>query len=141
MKKVNLFLLLMLPLLFSFTTSNYNKEAAKENIFKNNSDEEFLKRITNQVEAAGKALEYLDRVNTNQNYSAIVTVNRNEKDKFGNSIIISLVEEELLFSGNCKVCGVSSAYSCLKKINKDKSLGNEFTVKVKREGDCVNLSW
>lgn len=142
MKKINLILLLILPLLFSFTTSNYNQAIIKENTFNKNSDEEFLKRIINQIEAAEKAVEYLDQTNKNQKYSAIVIVNRNMNDKFGNSIVISLNEEdESTFSGSCKICNVSTISSCLSKINKIKPLSDEFVIKVKIENGDLKLLW
>jgi nicotinate-nucleotide pyrophosphorylase len=75
---------------------------------------------------------------------AIISVSKNGDDKFSNAIIIAKSEINNSLTartaGSCKVCGVSSAYSCLKKLQKEVS-SDEFDVHVKRNGDCVTLSW
>ncbi|MBT0553063.1 hypothetical protein N4Q47_09555 [Riemerella anatipestifer] len=104
------------------------------------SSNDFMKRIINYIDATISALNLLDT-----DVEAILSISRDKNNYFSNSILISKIEElsspKEVYKGSCQVCGVSSAYSCVRKISKDKSLGDEFNVRVRRKGNCVELSW
>jgi hypothetical protein len=110
-----------------------------------NNATEFEKRMINQIDAAIAALDVLNNNKDNSNLSAIVSISKNVNNNFSNAIIISKNEksqEEILVSGSCTVCGVRSAYSCLKKLEADSSLGDDFDVHVTRlDNGCVKLTW
>ena len=140
MKKTFLIFLLSIPLFFSFIS--LNNDIIQKNDNKTYNQEEFVKRLSNNVDAANEALKILQKNDPSNKYIALVTTNIDANNKFGNSIIISIEEENQTYlKDSCKLCGVSSAYSYLKQIQKDESLGKDFTVRVQRSGDCVNLSW
>ena len=102
--------------------------------------DEFTKRVINYIDASIASLKILD-----SSVEAKISISKNSADTFSNSIIICKTEKSQspaeVYKGSCTVCGVSSAYSYLNKIMKDESLGEEFKVHVKRNGDCVTLSW
>lgn len=109
-----------------------------------NSANDFDRRMINQIDAAIAALEVLKENADNSDLSAIVSVSKNKNNAFSNAIIIAKEElsndEEV--KASCEVCVVRSAYSCLKKITNDESLGDEFDVHVKRKSNgCVEISW
>jgi hypothetical protein len=158
MKNVFLSLAFMLIGSFAFANTNGNNSSnvevtlierdSKYSIVTEdeyNNATEFEKRMINQIDAAIAALDVLNKNKDNSNLSAIVSISKNVKNNFSNAIIISKIEnnkEEITFSGSCSVCGVRSAYSCLKKLEADDSLGNTFDVHVTRQSNgCVSLTW
>jgi hypothetical protein len=110
------------------TVDEYNRSTDQE------------KKLYDKINASVMALDILK----SDDMEAIISVSKNGDDKFSNAIIIAKSESNNSLTartaGNCKVCGVSSAYSCLKKMQKEVS-SDEFDVHVKRNGDCVILSW
>ena len=109
------------------TTDEYNRSTDKE------------KKLYDKINASVMALDVLK----SDDMEAIISVSKNEDDMFSNAIIIAKSESNNSLTargGSCKVCGVSSAYSCLKKMQKEVN-SDEFDVHVKRSGDCVTLSW
>ncbi len=108
------------------------------------------KKIINQVDGALAAMELMRRDSSLIELHAIISVSSNAENKFSNSIIVckeeNLEDENLSqkapsSSRSCKVCGVKSAYNCIDKISKDMESKKEFDVHVKKDGDCVILSW
>ena len=97
------------------------------------------KKLYDRINASVMALDVLK----SDDMEAIISVSKNDDDKFSNTIIIAKSESSNSITaraGSCKVCGVASAYSCLK--NKQKEVNTDaFDVHVKREGDCVRFSW
>lgn len=106
---------------------------------------EFTKRMINQIDGAIAALEVLGENKDNSDLEALVSITKDKDNKFKNAIVIAKPELEMdseKLSGSCTVCGVRSAYQCLRQIEADDSLGEEFSVKVKRlENGCVRISW
>lgn len=103
--------------------------------------DEFTKRIINYIDASILALNVLDT-----DVEAILSVSKNKNNNFSNNIVICRSENDLsvpqeVYRVSCTVCGLRSAYSCLKKMQEDNSLSDEFDVHVKRVGDCVQISW
>jgi hypothetical protein len=108
------------------------------------------KKIINQVDGALAAMELMKRDNSTIELNAIISVSLNSENSYSNSIIVSkdeistqekVKQNATTSSRSCKVCGLSSAYDCVKKISKDMASKDEFDVHVKRDGDCVVLSW
>lgn len=153
MKFINLGLLTLLVIISFFIGCSDDKDANKTKIeaslttqeFKIVTDDEYNrsteqeKKLYDKINASVRALDALK----SEDMEAIISISNNDNDKFSNAIIIAKSESDNSLTaraGNCRVCGVSSAYSCLKKIQKDVS-SREFDVHVKRDGDCVVLSW
>lgn len=123
---------------------NGKKSLATEEEYNQASD--FEKRMINQIDASIAALDVLKDNEDNKDLVAIVSISKNKDDKFRNVIILSKVDKgeqpDELLSGSCKMCGIINASGCLKKIQDDNSLSNEFDVLVKRLDDgCVAVSW
>ena len=78
------------------------------------------------------------------NYSAEVHFSTNDKDAFKNSVILSIDESEgkKTNKGSCQICGVSSAYSCVKKIKSAFAGQSDYDLHVHNDGNgCVTVSW
>ncbi len=100
----------------------------------------FEQTIYDKINATVRALSSLKNY---EEMEAVISVSRNEKNYFSNSIIICMDVgdgESLKKAGNCKVCGVISAYKCLAKMQKEIK-AQEFNIHVKRTKGCVKLSW
>jgi hypothetical protein len=158
MKKLVFFLAFMLIGLFAFANTNVkitnnveitlNERNGKLSIVTEeeyNSASEFNKKMINQIDASIAALDVLKLNSDNLDLNAIVSISKDLNNKFSNAIIISKIEknqEDVIVAGSCNVCGVRSAYSCLKMINADDSLGDTFDVTVTRlNNGCVKLTW
>jgi hypothetical protein len=152
-KFLNLGLLTLLVITSFFISCSDEKDAAQTKIetslgtkeFKIVTDDEYNrstdqeKKLYDKINASVMALDVLK----SDDMEAIISVSKNEGDKFSNAIIIAKSESNNSLTaraGSCKVCGISSAYSCLKKMQKEVT-SDEFDVHVKRNGDCVTLSW
>jgi methionyl-tRNA synthetase len=119
----------------SLVTKEFKIVTADE--YNRSTDQE--KKLYDKINATVMALDVLK----SDDMEAIISVSKNRDDMFSNAIIIAKSESNNSLTakgGNCKVCGVSSAYSCLKRMQKEVT-SNEFDVHVKRNGDCVTLSW
>jgi hypothetical protein len=153
MKFINLGLLTLLVIISFFIGCSDEKDADKTKIeaslttqeFKIVTDDEYNrsteqeKKLYDKINASVRALDALK----SEDMEAIISISKNGEDKFSNAIIIAKSESDNSLTakaGSCKVCGVSSAYSCLNKIQKEVA-SDEFDVHVKRSGDCVTLSW
>lgn len=108
------------------------------------------KKIINQVDGALAAMKLMKRDDSSVELNAIISVSLDSHNNYSNSIIVSKDETSTIqkvkqnasaSSRSCKVCGLSSAYDCVKKISKDMASQTEFDVHVKKAGDCVVLSW
>ncbi|GEM_PF-5610595 len=109
-----------------------------------NSANDFDQRMINQIDAAIAALDVLKENKDNLDLTAIVSLSKNKDDAFSNAIIISKqeVSKEVALGGSCEVEGDRSAFSCLKKMRSDESLGDEFDVHVKtKSNSSVEISW
>ena len=152
-KFINLGLLTLLAITSFFISCSNEKETDKTKIetslntkeFKIVTDDEYNrstdqeKKLYDKINASVMALDVLK----SDDMEAIISVSKNDDDKFSNAIIIAKSESSNSITaraGSCKFCGVASAYSCLKKIQQEVA-SDEFDVHVKREGDCVRLSW
>lgn len=101
------------------------------------------KRLSDYLSSAIASLQALELNGKDySNYEAIVHFSNLEKDTLGNGIVISLIESNAKAAhGSCKVCGMSSAISCIKKI-KNAGLGDDYDIHVHNDGGgCVTLSW
>ena len=119
----------------SLVTQEFKIVTADE--YNRSTDQE--KKLYDKINASVMALDILK----SDDMEAIISVSKNADDLFSNAIIIAKSESSNSLTargGSCKVCGVSSAYSCLKRMQKEVT-SDEFDVHVKRSGDCVTLSW
>ena len=78
-------------------------------------------------------------------YEAVVHFSNDEKDVLSNVITVAPIESNskvVAGRGSCKVCGISSAYGCIKKIKAAFVGSSDFDIHVHDDGDgCVILSW
>lgn len=103
-------------------------------------------RLTDYLNSAVSSLYALENYGTDYpNYSVDVHFSTNEKDTFKNSVILSIDEsagKKLGNKGSCQICGVSSAYSCVKKIKAAFAGQSDFDLHVHNDGNgCVTVSW
>lgn len=109
------------------------------------------KRIIDQLDASVNALNIMAKNKDFANYEAIFAVSKDPNAKFSNSIIIARREKvsnanarEAAPDGKCHICGLSSAYSCVREVEKymESHHTNEIDVHVKRTSDgCVDVTY
>lgn len=102
-------------------------------------------RMTDYINSAIASLYALENNGkVYSDYSAEVHFSTNEKDTFKNSVIVSLNESgsKKTNKGSCQICGVSSAYSCVKKIKSAFAGQSDYDLHVHNDGNgCVTVSW
>lgn len=127
------------------TEATATKTDAKTKTFEVVTSEEYAnataeeKKLYDSINATASALLQLD-----ESYSAIVSINRKNLSDPYTGIIITQEQQDNSSNtrkagGSCTVCGVSSAYKCLTKLQKIRS--DEFDIHVRRNGSCVILTW
>lgn len=109
------------------TKVNYKEQTL---LYKAVTSDEYLnatdleKRFIDQVDAAVNSIDILKKNNPSLAYEAIISIDKNSKNKLTNSIIIGLVDNSSDSNssrveapdGKCHICGMSSAYSCIKEV-------------------------
>lgn len=102
-------------------------------------------RLTDYINSAVASLYALENNGkAYSNYSADVHFSTNENDAFKNTIIVSIDESagKKTNKGSCQICGVSSAYSCVKKIKSAFAGQSDYDLHVHNDGNgCVTVSW
>ncbi len=165
-KLIVLFVLLILVIPACNTDKEIEPHTEKENLskistlFKSVKPEEykkasyFQKRLINQIDAAVNALDILSQ-DTHIQYEAMVSVSKNVNEKFSNSLLIAPIESSHETTntksarvseadGKCHVCGMTSAWSCIKEVEEymNKKSLDEIDVHVKRTSDgCVDITY
>ena len=111
------------------------------------------KRFIDQIDAAVNSIDILKKNNPSLNYEAIVSIDKNSKNKLTNSVLIGLVDDSsdvrnsknarvAAPDGKCHVCGLSSAYSCAKEIGQymDSRRTDTISATVTRDSNgCVDI--
>ena len=140
------------------TKTSYLENAA---VYKSVTKEEYLqasaleKRFIDEIDAAVNSLEIMKKNNPKQDYEAIVNIDRDPYNKFNNSIIIGIVdhsqdvlktqaENDPAPDGKCHICGISSAYSCIREVEKymDTKNTNSISATVTKTADnCVDIKY
>ncbi len=140
------------------TKENYNEKGM---LYKSVTSDEYLKatdlekRFIDQIDAAVNSIDILKKNNPSLNYEAIISIDKDAKNKLTNSIMIGLVDNSLdaqsdknarkaAPDGKCHVCGLSSAYSCVKEIGQymDSHHTNTVSATITRGSDgCVDIAY
>ncbi len=140
------------------TKTSYLENAA---VYKSVTKEEYLqasaleKRFIDEIDAAVNSLEIMKKNNPKQDYEAIVSIDRDPNNKFNNSIIIGIVdhsqdvlktqaEKDPAPDGKCHICGLSSAYSCIREVEKYMDTKNTNTISAtvtKTADNCVDIKY
>ena len=111
------------------------------------------KRFIDQIDGAVNALDLLKKNNPQQEYEAILTIDKDPNNKFHNSILIGIVEKKLtniqidaepepLPDVTCHLCGLSSAANCIKEVEKIMDAKNQDSISatITRTADnCVDI--
>jgi hypothetical protein len=128
-------------------------------VFKSVTKEEYLKatplerRFIDQIDGAVNALDLLKKNNPQQEYEAILTIDKDPNNKFHNSILIGIVEKKSsgiqtdsepdpLPDVTCHLCGLSSAANCIKEVEKIMDAKNKDSISatITRTADnCVDI--
>lgn len=131
----------------------------KPSVYKSVTKDEYLRatalqrRFIDQIDGAVNALDLLKKNNPNQEYEAILTIDKDPNNKFHNSILIGIVEKKSsgmqtdaepdpVPDGKCHVCGLSSAYNCIKEVEKFMDTKNKDSISatITRMADnCVDI--
>lgn len=128
-------------------------------LYKSVTNEEYLnatdleRRFIDQVDAAVNSIDILKKNNSTLDYEAIISIDKDSKNKLNNAIIIGLVDKSsdaiskklsVAPDGKCHICGISSAYSCIKEVSAymDSHNTNTITATVTRDSDgCVDIKY
>jgi hypothetical protein len=130
-------------------------------LYKSVTSDEYLnatdleKRFIDQVDAAVNSIDILKKNNPSLEYEAIISINKDPKNKLNNSIIIGLVDnsKDAIESknarvaapdGKCHVCGLKSAWVCISEVeeNMDKKHTNTISATITRTKDgCVDIAY
>ena len=135
---------------------------SKELVFRSVSEKEyqeatpFNKRLIDKIDASVNSLNIIGK-NSPVQYEATFIISLDENKILNNSLVISPIESsqsstnrqiksfaESAPDGKCHICGVSSAYSCIKEVETymDKNHKNEIDVHVTRSSDgCVDITY
>ena len=126
---------------FGQTELKVNNLVANEEYKSSDSSDQRLFDYLNAASASLQALEMNSK--DFSNYEAVVHFNNDEKAALSNSIVVSSIESAAKAShGSCQVCGLSSAYSCVKKIKAAFAGQDDFDIHVHNDGGgCATLSW
>jgi hypothetical protein len=163
--RITLFAAMISIILFSCTKEKAleTKTIYTENapVYKSVTKEEYLKatalekRFIDQVDGAVNALDILKKNNPQQEYEAILTIDKDPNDKFHNSIIIGIAEsknkdiktdseDEPAPDGKCHICGLMSAYSCISEVEKYMEAKDQDSISatITRTADnCVDIKY
>jgi len=140
------------------TKTTYLEQAT---IYKSVTKQEYLqasaleKRFIDQIDAAVNSLDIMKKNNPKQEYEAIVTIDKDPANKFNNSILIGIVdhsedvkktdaENEPTPDGKCHICGLSSAYSCIREVEKYMEIKHSDTITAtvtKTTDNCVDIKY
>lgn len=130
-------------------------------VFKSVTKEEYLnatpleRRFIDQINGAVNALDLMKKNNPQQEYEAILTIDKDPNNKFHNSILIGIVEKKLrrietdaepepVPDVTCHLCGLSSAANCIKEVEKIMEAQNKDSISatITRTADnCVAISY
>jgi hypothetical protein len=127
----------------SVTKAEYLKASALE------------KRFIDQIDGAVNALDILKKNNPQQDYVAILTIDKDPNNKFHNTILIGIAESkntdiktdadaEPAPDGKCHICGLMSAYSCINEVEKymDSKNQDSISATITRTADnCVDIKY
>lgn len=135
---------------------------SKELVFRSVTENEyqeatpFTKRLIDKIDASVNSLNIIEK-NSPVQYEATFIISRDENKILNTSLVISPIESSQISSSNqkksfaeknpdgkCHICGVSSAYSCIKEVETymDKNHKSEIDVHVKRVADgCVDITY
>lgn len=128
-------------------------------VFRSVTKEEYLnatpleRRFIDQIDGAVNTLDLMKKNNPQQEYEAIISIDKDPNNKFHNSILIGIVEKKSSGiqtdsepdpapDGKCHVCGLSSAYSCIKEVEKYMDAKNidSISATITRTADnCVDI--
>ena len=111
------------------------------------------KRFINQVDAAVNSIDILSKDNKKIQYEAIITLNRDAENTLANSLIVGLKENSVddinsrnarmaSPDGECHVCGLRTAYACIREVEEymDKKHKNSVSATIARTSDgCVHI--
>lgn len=99
-------------------------------------------RLVDYINAAVGGLKGLSlNSNTHGIYESVIHFSLDENNVLGNVITLSM-EKTNPAKSSCKVCGISSALSCVKKIKSAHVGDGEYDIHVTvTNDDCVILSW
>jgi hypothetical protein len=114
-------------------------------VFKSVTKEEYLgasileRRFIDQIDGAVNALDILKKNNPLQEYEAILTLDKDPNNPMTNTMLIGIVEQkndtkmtdtepEPLPNEECQICGVNSAYNCIKEAEKRMNSKGEDTI-------------
>jgi hypothetical protein len=111
------------------------------------------RRFIDQIDGAVNALDMLKKNNPQQDYEAILTIDKDPNNKFHNSILIGIVEKKSsgiqtdiepdpLPDAKCHVCGLSSAANCIKEVEKIMEAKNKDSISatITRTADnCIDI--
>ncbi|MBP6054880.1 MAG: hypothetical protein KA527_04510 [Cytophagaceae bacterium] len=130
-------------------------------VYKSVTKEEYLKasilerRFIDQIDGAVNALDILKKNNPQQDYVAIITIDKDPNNKLHNSILIGIAENknddmktdadaDPAPDGKCHVCGLISAYSCISEVEKYMDAKNQDSISatITRSADnCVDIKY
>lgn len=130
-------------------------------VYKSVTKEEYLKasilerRFIDQIDGAVNALDILKKNNPQQEYVAIITIDKDPNNKLRNSILIGIAESKIVNikidteaepvpDGKCHVCGLMSAYSCISEVEKYMDAKNQDSISatITRSADnCVDIKY
>jgi hypothetical protein len=140
------------------TKTNYIENST---IYKSVTKEEYLKatalekRFIDQIDGAVNALDILKKNNPQQDYVAILTIDKDPNNKLRNSILIGIAESkntdlktdadtEPAPDGKCHICGLMSAYSCISEVEKYMEAKDQDSISatITRTADnCVDIKY
>lgn len=130
-------------------------------VYKSVTKEEYVKasvlerRFIDQIDGAVNALDILKKNNPQQDYVAIITIDKDPNNKLHNSILIGIAENknddmktdavaDPAPDGKCHVCGIMSAYSCISEVEKYMDVKNQDSISatITRTADgCVDIKY
>lgn len=130
-------------------------------VYKSVTKEEYLKasilerRFIDQIDGAVNALDILKKNNPQQDYVAIITIDKDPNNKLHNSILIGIAENknddmktdadsDPAPDGKCHVCGLISAYSCISEVEKYMDAKNQDSISatiIRTADGCVDIKY
>lgn len=140
------------------TKTTYIENAA---VYKSVTKAEYLnataleKRFIDQIDGAVNALDILKKNNPQQDYIAIVSIDKDPNNKLSNSILIGIAESKNTDikadvaadpapDGKCHICGLMSAYSCISEVEKYMEAKDQDSISatITRTADnCVDIKY
>lgn len=109
------------------------------------------KRIIDQLDASVNALDIMAKNKDFANYEAVFSVSNQPSNGPMSGVVIAPIEEQnsattsvATAGGSCHVCGMSSAYSCIRAIGSymDAHHTNDVNIHAHRTNDgCVDITY